>query len=281
VKDKVIILGRGFVGKYLEQNLNQPAYSREMYDYHDPEVLRSMLGSKGLTTVINCCGFTGSPNIDECETEKEKTLYYNVGVPNTIQSVCDKYEHTRVIHIASGCIYQGDNNWLESDEPNFGLFNPSSYYSQSKHLFEWSMKDRGCFILRIRMPIVSFNHPKNYLNKIMEYPNLISEKNSITDLQLLSDYIKHILSNPNMFADWRRIYNVVNDEPITAKRVVELLREHNFNNPFWNFIDTEDLKTAAPRSNCTLSNQRLRDNGFLNIPTAEDAVERCIKDILS
>ena len=42
----------------------------------------------GFDVVINASGYTGRPNVDACEDNKDDTWYYNVTVPGIIADTC-------------------------------------------------------------------------------------------------------------------------------------------------------------------------------------------------
>ena len=79
---KVLLLGKGFISKYIADYLLGSGHkvlnlSREEYDYHDEVKLDELLyGYEGISydTVINTAGFTGKPNVDQCEVEKKDCL---------------------------------------------------------------------------------------------------------------------------------------------------------------------------------------------------------------
>ena len=185
MKQKVLILGKGYVGGYLlagmvkNPAIEVEALSKAELDYTDEYYLRDYMKEHRFDYLINAQGFTGRPNVDQAEQEKEACWKYNVQVPLMLNTLCREL-HVQPIHITSGCIFTGyDKSWTEVDEPNFGVFNPeSSFYSTSKHAFE-SLSDNGITI-RIRMPFCDILHDRSYLTKIHKYDNLIQAVNSKT-----------------------------------------------------------------------------------------------------
>ena len=108
---KVLILGKGFIGtslfSYLQSvKTNVELIDKKDIDYTDRKKLLEHLTSKNYNTIINCSGFTGSPNVDQCEIEREKCLFYNVSVPVQINNICDQLK-IKFINVSSGCIYTG------------------------------------------------------------------------------------------------------------------------------------------------------------------------------
>jgi len=276
---RVLLLGKGFIGTKLGQFLQTADVdvfhiSQQEIDYTNSRTLSRMFRDYNFTHVVNCCGYTGTPNVDGCEKNKEICWNLNVTVPNEIDKIADKY-NKKIIHISSGCIYTGyEKDFLETDQPNFGLYNPqSSFYSKSKHAFETVIDTKRSAILRIRMPVTSVKEDKNYLYKLFKYDNLISYKNSITCIDDLNCLVKHLLDNfiPGIF-------NAVNTKPITAKEVVDMFKKYNKANPNWNFVEMNDLDIVANRSNCILSTQKLQQHG-LEFSDTFETVEKYIQEL--
>jgi dTDP-4-dehydrorhamnose reductase len=212
-----------------------------------------------VSTVINCFGFTGKPNVDEAEAKKDICWELNVVTPLNVLNTCNNIG-IKYIHISSGCIYSGyKREYLETDTPNFGLFDESSFYSKSKHAFETLSQENDLKIIRIRMPICyDINNPRSYLSKIMKYPNLIDMINSKTFIPDLCGFVESLMVNCESWKG-QDIYNVVNQDPLTTYDVIKILNDGNKGN--WNNLDPRwialcELDTVAPRSNCVLDNTK-------------------------
>src|ERR1035441_827196 len=50
---------------------------------------------------------TGNPNIDSCETDKEKTFFTNTMVPIGLANACNKFG-IHFIQLSSGCCFRSD-----------------------------------------------------------------------------------------------------------------------------------------------------------------------------
>ena len=256
----ILILGRGFIGKRLYQYLKTCAdidvvkvLPKAFLDYTNPVVLTEYINDRekngDIDIIINASGYTGDPNVDACEKEKDLCWHLNVQVPVMVENIC-KQNSIRYIHISSGCIYDGyDKVWSEKDEPNFGLFSTrSSWYSKTKHAAETLLDTDTTVILRIRMPFTKDNTPRNYLCKVLRYDSLISYLNSITCVEDFSVIVSSIVRQEDFPGG---LYNVVHRDPVSAKDVVEIFRKYNVHNPLWRFVDINDINITANRSNCT------------------------------
>lgn len=279
----VLILGAGYVGTELfswvnKEKNNYWLYSRKDLDYSDQSVLSKFLLNNKIEYVINCSGFTGRPNVDEGEIKKKECWELNVLLPLKISKIC-KALNINYIHISSGCIYSGyEKEFTEEDEPNFGLYDHSSFYSKSKHAFE-TLNDFGCTI-RVRMPFGDDLHERSFITKILKYDNLVNYKNSKTYLPDLCNFIEYIVDN-NINANKIGVINFVNPEAKDTEFLVERMKMFNsYQNKNWKFVDIKDINITAPRSNCVLSIEKLRTMfPDFHIETEADAIEMALTNI--
>lgn len=279
----IIILGGGFIGAQLHSFLNNKYFNIKLVtksdiDYSNEKILTDFLLANKPRFVINCSGYTGYPNVDSCETDRETCLKYNVQVPLNVCNVCTKLS-IKVIHVSSGCIYNGyEKDYIEEDVPDFGIFNnESSFYSKTKHMFEVACAPflHNTAILRVRMPFTNTTEHKNYLHKLYKYSNLINLKNSVTYLEDLNRFI-FTLCQANNFKGGA--YNVVSCEPVLAADIVSIFKSNGMENTAWRYVDLSELDIKANRSNCVLSNKKIIELGFV-FPNAHAAIDKCIKDM--
>ena len=277
-----VILGKGFVGTHLshyfkQNNIDHKIFSQSELDYTDPNTFKDFLDTndKDIKWVINCSGYTGVPNVDACEDNKEFCYAYNVLYPMQVVKLCNQYK-IPVIHIGSGCIYSGyEKEFTEEDTPNFGIYsNQSSYYSKCKHVFETFAKEFNCYVLRIRIPFTDILTRKNYFSKLLNYDTLINELNSVTSLNDFDEFVVRFINTKPEYG----IYNVVNPEPVKAEEVIEILKDNKIVNSKWRFIELKDLNTKANRSNCVLTTDKIKDLG-LQLPNTRTSLLRDISTL--
>ena len=277
-----LLLGKGFVGSsisdYFERNnLNHFIYNRQMVDYTNIDQLSELLKEKKeqISYIINCFGYTGSPNVDACESNKELCWKLNVLYPLNVLKVANDLK-IPVIHIGSGCVYTGyEKNFNEEDEPNFGLYSSdASFYSRCKHEFEILSDNHCVYILRIRIPFNDNKVPKNYFTKLLKYDNLIDNLNSVTSLNDFNEFMFKL--NFLVYDMPGGIYNVVNPQPVKTEQTLELFRKYGLVNPNWKMIKDFELNTVAKRSNCVLDVQKIAKYN-LQLPDTLGSLERDIK----
>ena len=283
MKKRVLICGNGYVGGYVfaqlskNTSLDVTLESKATLDYTDEYYLHDYLKEQRFDYLINAQGYTGRPNVDAAERDKEACWKYNVQVPVMFNTVCREL-HVQPIHITSGCIFTGyDKAWSEADEPNFGVFNSAaSFYSTSKHAFE-SVSDNGITI-RIRMPFCDTLNERSYLTKIHKYDNLISAVNSKTYIPELVDFIEQIIEDERKGHD---VIHFTNPEPLETAGAVELMKEYGLENENWSWVDLKDLNLAAGRSNCILDTTKLKEEYGFTMLTESEALRKALKAIAS
>lgn len=288
---KIVLFGSGgYVGNaFLDLLLKKPNVevfsfsSREELNFTDKDIVSYLLDTVQPDFVINCAGYTGKPNVDSCETDRNNCLKGNVIFPIDLADLCaDK--NIMLGHVSSGCIYTGKRNdgtgFTEADLPNFSFRNNNcSFYSGTKALCEELMSQyNNVYIWRLRIPFNNINSSRNYLTKLMTYKTLLEAENSISHLNEFVDaslqcYTKEL--NPG-------IYNITNTGSVSTSGIVELLRKYSLPYKDYSykfFTDEEEfMATAAktPRSNCVLDNSKLLKSGIY-VSDAYEAVEKSLQ----
>lgn len=287
--NNILILGKGYIGNYLFNHLQSKGFNvqikaRKDLDYHNIPLLNKYILNADINTIINCSGFTGKPNVDQAELEKEECWKLNTIVPFQINQLCNQND-VNYIHVSTGCLYDGyDKEWTEEDTPNFGLFqNHSSFYSKSKHAYENLAKDLNGIVLRIRMPFGQDHSHRNYLTKIKQYDNLLNLVNSKTYIPDLCGVVEHILemmaTDFTIYWSGRYTYNVTNPEPLKTEEICEILKSYGMHNSNWKLGDRSQLKAYANRSNCVLDTRKLQE--LYPIRTEKQAIIECCENIIA
>ena len=281
----VLILGGGYIGTHLFDHLTTKhsvnLLTQKEVDYtfakkypKSTDFKEYLHSVPRVDIAVNCSGYTGAPNVDACETNKEDCWYYNVIAPQKTAELCNLF-NIPVVHISSGCIYSGDNDYTEEDVPNLGLYSDnSSFYSKSKHAGELALKDTLTYILRIRMPFCNKDVHKNILMKLLKYDQVINEMNCLTCVEDLCRLIEDLCYRRNVIDTG--IYNVINGGKIKTTVLRNIMSKYGLSNPNWEEVTEASLNLSCRRSNCTLSNLKLLKNK-LHMPNLTDALAASIK----
>ena len=276
---KILLLGAsGYIGgkfkAYLaKHNFQTLIPSRSHINYCDFGSLRQYIReNRGIDFLINAAGFTGKPNVDQCEVRREETLQGNLLLPQMISHLAE-VENIRWLQISSGCIYEGDNSgkgFTEEDEPNFSFNNNNcSFYSGVKALAEiYLREDPRCYVARLRIPFDENDGPRNYISKLMTYRKIYDNVNSISHI---GDFTRTCI---NLYENNcpTGIYNITNEGVVSTRQVVLMIQEIlKPNREFDYFANDKEfyLDSKARRSNCILNVNKIREVGFPMRPVRE------------
>lgn len=274
-------VGQSFVQELIEQNVSFREYNRKDHNYYSLESLVKLITDSDLSVLINCAGYTGKPNVDACEYNKEECYKGNVELAKTVSTACG-ITNTSLLHISSGCIYTGNNKgsgFTEEDKPNFHSFSEitGSFYSNTKTLAEEIIKStwEKSYVARLRIPFDNIDSPRNYLTKLQKYEKLLGAVNSISHRKEFVQACIHLAKEKCEYG----IYNIVNSEPVETSQVAELLKKYNLIDSY-TILNEEDfyknVDVKAPRSNCVLDNSKLINSGF-KIRNSIEAIEDSLK----
>ena len=273
-------MGTQFINELEYRKLPYRGISRGNIDYTNFSVLYSYLTTdiarNNFELVVNCSGYIGRPNVDACEDHKAETIEGNVVLPKMISDVCSDVG-IPLIHISSGCIYNGyDKTYTEEDPPDFCFkTNNGSFYSGCKALAEDLINEDNSYICRLRIPFDEFDNPRNYVSKLKNYSKLLNAENSISHR---SDFVKACL---DLFENDcpKGIYNIVNSGYASTEQVEQLMTKYNIKDNF-SFFESEEefyrLGAKAPRSNCLLDNSKLLSVG-VKIRNVDEALENSLQ----
>lgn len=267
----ILIMGEGFVGTMLKEAYGCPSCGKKIFSFADAEKEVEKYSPKIL---INAIGSTGKNNVDDCELDKEKTLFSNAFIPLILAEVAIRRD-IKFVHIGSGCIYHYDysSNRLitEEDEPDFF----DLFYSRTKIYAERALltlsHQHDILISRIRIPLDNRPHPKNVLSKLIKYGKVIDIPNSVTYLPDFIEALRHLIK-----IEARGIYNVVNKG---GMRYPDLMRVYKKYVPDFQYkvIDYKSLKLV--RTNLLLSTEKLEKTGF-KVRNIEEVYEECVKNFV-
>ena len=239
------LYGHGYIGSAIARELENQGANYVWLSHRDKPV-----GD----VIINAAGYTGTPNVDACESHKEECIDGNILWPLRLQK-----QHREIIHIGSGCIYT-DGSYGEEDKPNF----KGSFYSLCKALGQEALEPLlyHSYLLRVRMPFSGIHHQKNLFDKLAKYPRLVNHTNSMTCLEDIARIAIWFAKNQPAPG----VYNVANPGFVTTRYLADVLGI----TPEW-FTEEEFLASvAAPRSKCILNVDKL--HAVYRLPDIETAV---------
>jgi UDP-glucose 4,6-dehydratase len=280
----ILLIGEsGYIGKeFVKQlSINNLKFISLSYKACKRDVLLNIIRQNNIKYIINCAGFVGKPNIEICESQKDKCIEGNILLPILLKEVCEQAD---IIygHISTGCLYNGESlsskGYNENDEPNFTFEkNNCGFYTGSKALTEKIVKQYSkSYIWRIRLPFENVNNNRNYISKIIKYDTLITEANSITNKkEFVNACIQSIIKQIPF-----GIYNITNTGSISALDIVQKLQKTIMPNKKAIFLNMDDFYkkiSSMPRSNCVTDNSKILSAGIY-MSDVDRSIDDCLND---
>lgn len=272
-KHKLLIYGKGWISSlfcdYLSENKINYAVSNARVD--NTNVMINELDILKPSHCVCMIGRTSGEGINSIDYLEDKTLINirdNLFSPISLALECQK-RNIHFTYLGTGCIfsYEDDIMFDEDSLPNFF----GSKYSIVKGFTDRLMHQIPSLNLRIRMPISSQSHHRNFINKIVSYTHICSIPNSMT---VLDDFIPIIFD----MIDKSLIgtYNLCNPGVISHNEILDMYKKYVNKNHTWkNFtIEEQDKVLKAKRSNNHLDTSKIE--ALYNIPDIHSSVERIL-----
>lgn len=177
-----------------------------------------------------------------------------------------------VTYLGTGCIFTDTpevTRFTEESKPNFF----GSGYSTVKGFTDRLMHFLPVLNLRIRMPIVGYHCPRNFITKITTYEKVCSIPNSMTVLEDMIPVLIHLASQKTLGT-----VNLTNPGTISHNEILQLYRDHVDPAFTWtNFTLEEQSKILlSERSNNELDTTRLCSL-CPRVPSIRDSIEGLMK----
>jgi 3,5-epimerase/4-reductase len=265
---KILIFGgNGWIGKQFidileSKNINYLKSNIKINIDSEDEIIKE-IEKYDPTNMVSFIGRThGKINdkiyntIDYLEQEDKliENLNDNLFAPELLCKISEKI-NLHYTYLGTGCIFTYKEDpfykFNEDDKPNFF----GSSYSIVKGYTDRIMKKyRNVLNLRIRMPIIGENNPRNFITKITKYQKICSIPNSMT---VLPDLLPLIVELMNM--KYTGTLNFTNPGVISHNEILELYKEHIDKDFKWeNFTLEEQNKVLdSKRSNNHLDTTKL------------------------
>ena len=287
---KLLIYGsKGWIGRqfcdYLDTN-NIPYIESDSRADNEKDVEKEIKEYKP-TNIISFIGRTygGIFNtIDYLEQPGKlvDNIRDNLYAPMILSILCERY-NIHYTYMGTGCIFEYEKRETgyasgasdtekkrEDDVPNFFGSSYSivkGYTDRLQHMYS-----KNTLNLRIRMPIVNYDHDRNFITKITKYEYVCSVANSMTVLHDMFPVIADMITK-NVVGT----FNLCNKGAITHNEILELYKTHVDNNFTWkNFsVEEQNKVLLSKRSNIELSTEKLYEL-YPNIPDIRTSIENCM-----
>lgn len=257
-QENVILLGQSRVD-------NEVDVEKEVVTYKPDRILCLI----GRTHGKDC------PTIDYLE-HKDKLMINvrdNLYGPLVLTIICQKYD-IHLTYLGTGCIFNDlsmTRKYTEDDLPDFFGSSYSTVKGFTDRLLHFF--DRTVLNVRIRMPIVGYHHPRNFITKIVNYDKICSIPNSMT---VLPDLIPVLIDLA--MKRMTGTFNLTNPGIIEHNEILQMYKEYVDPEYTWtNFSNQEqNLILSSERSNNHLDTCQL-ETLYPDIPTIHDSIEHLLK----
>ena len=240
--DYIIIGSTGYLGNHIfsilkKQNKNVIAITTRLQEI---ERIKEQLLLYKPKYVINAAGLTGSPNIDWCDDNKEKTIETNITYQLTLCHIC-KELNIHLTIFGSGGIFKNNKIYTENDRGDYF----DKFYSEARIYLENICKNyNNVLYLRINYPISSCNNKKNLLIKLSKYTSIANSNLSITCVDSLFPLLSEIIENKEI-----GIFNFVNPGVANLVQIKKMYNKSKKITDKFNII--EDNTRVCPVLNTT------------------------------
>ena len=278
---KILFFGsKGWIGQQFGYYLNKNGITYISTDIRadDEKAVEEEIKLYSPTHIISFIGRThggGYNTIDylELSGKLKDNIRDNLYSPLVLSILCERH-NIHYTYLGTGCIFSSDDPTTTSiDDDALPNFFGSSYSivkgftDRLQHLYS-----KNTLNLRIRMPIVNYEHNRNFLSKIFKYDKICSMPNSMTVLEDMFPVIMDM-----MLKNTTGTFNLVNKGVITHNEILEMYKEHQEPTFTWkNFsVEEQNAILLSKRSNTQLSNEKLYSL-YPDIPDIKTSVEKCV-----
>ena len=277
---KILFFGsKGWIGRQFCEYLNEKniLYIESDLRADNEKDVEKEINEYNPTHIISFIGRTYGDNFNTIDYLEQpgklvENIRDNLYAPIILSILCERY-NIHYTYMGTGCIFEynisGKKN-SEEDAPNFFGSSYSivkGYTDRLQHMYS-----KNTLNLRIRMPIINYDHERNFITKITNYEYVCSVPNSMTVLHdmypIILDMIKKNITGT---------FNMCNKGVISHNEILELYKTHVDNDFTWkNFtIEEQNKILLSKRSNIELSTEKLYDL-YPNIPDIKTSIERCM-----
>jgi 3,5-epimerase/4-reductase len=277
---KLLIFGsKGWIGRqfceYLDENNILYIESDSRAD-NEKDVEKEILEHLP-SNIISLIGRTYGENFNTIDYLEQpgklvENIRDNLYAPIILSILCERY-NIHYTYMGTGCIFEYNDEGKKNNEDDLPNFFGSSYSIVKGYTDRLQhMYSKNTLNLRIRMPIINYDHDRNFITKITNYEYVCSVPNSMTVLHdmypIMLDMIKKNITGT---------FNMCNKGAITHNEILELYKTHVDNDFTWkNFtIEEQNKILLSKRSNIELSTEKLYEL-YPNIPDIKTSIERCM-----
>ena len=277
---KILFFGsKGWIGRQFCEYLNENniLYIESDLRADNEKDVEKEINEYNPTHIISFIGRTYGDNFNTIDYLEQpgklvENIRDNLYAPIILSILCERY-NIHYTYMGTGCIFEYNDEGKKNNEDDLPNFFGSSYSIVKGYTDRLQhMYSKNTLNLRIRMPIINYDHERNFITKITNYEYVCSVPNSMTVLHdmypIILDMIKKNITGT---------FNMCNKGVITHNEILELYKTHVDNDFTWkNFtIEEQNKILLSKRSNIELSTEKLYDL-YPNIPDIKTSIEKCM-----
>lgn len=276
----LLLVGHGYVASEFLRHACEQGHSVEV-STHGTAIGRIKEQTERFDAVVNCAAYIKNGQVDQNEDNKADTVIGNLVFPALLATACGD-TFTPLLHVSTACLYNGHKDghgWTEEDPPQLSwrVRSDCGTYVAAKQLAEEQVSMYcDAWIARIRLPFDRYNHTRNFISKLRNYDKVYDNLNSLAHRGEFVDACLQMIKKRVPYG----IYNVVNQGAIWAHDICDMMNripalQKKF--VYWDEDEFMSKVARTPKSNCTISCNKLLDAGIHMRPVGE-AVEQSLRD---
>jgi dTDP-4-dehydrorhamnose reductase len=264
----ILIIGTGYMGTAVMEEFQKHEIAEFHSGIRNPSLdeFISLIQFKCPELVVCCSAFIPKTSVDQCKNHPMESITGNVVFPSLLAAACSE-KQVPLVHLSTSCIYDESHEHNEDEAPKRDFQGYCGLYLYEKMVAEQSVRQwEKSYILRLRLPFDNISSPRNYLNKMMAYPQIFDHVNSLTHRGDFAKAALELWRNRSPFGT----YHVACEGQISNRDVVAKLMKKCLIKTMPEFI-------PGNCTGCRLSTKKLSDAG-VKLRSVEEAVDDAIEN---
>lgn len=199
---KILVLGKGFVGEPLAEYLGADISTKRL----------NQIGISDLESYDVVINTVAKTKIDWCEKNREETFDTNVIQAINIAKLLRPDQ--KYVFFSSGCIFKSENGEVNYED---SIPNPQCFYTYTKLMAEQLLEEvrPETLVIRPRLLISEKSHPRNTIDKLLNYDKIIVCQESVTILEDLITKVATLFNESGAF-------NIFNEGTISPSEIMDI-----------------------------------------------------------
>lgn len=268
-------LGYDVVKELTKRNIEAIGVDVEEMDITDQAQVEKVIVDANPDAVIHCAAYTA---VDAAEENEAICRKVNADGPRNIAEACKKID-AKMIYISTDYVFdgKGEDLWKTDDKPN-----PQSVYGQTKFEGEQAVQELLEKFFIVRIAWVFGVNGKNFVKTMLKLSENHDELRVVNDQFGSPTYTFDLarLLVDMVMTDKYGIYHATNEGICSWYDFASTIMKKAGKKTVVHPVTSAEYGAKANRpSNSRMDKSKLVENGFLPLPTWEDALDRYLKEI--